>query len=248
LFDLGQFTRDGVTSPIRILKADDVASIEEQYRQFVACQDEHPDQSVDIKPHLVSNWLDSVVRNPALIQILETILGNDIVLWESDVQLARPGDLQTVDWHQDLPLWDLSGDRMVNVLFAITPISQSCGARLMIPGSHGSLFDSRQPTPESTRIELAAGEFCVHHGNLAWATEPNHGSDDAVVFVMRYMAADMFSRTGMDSVTWIQGERKHNEFEFEPRVDNDFDYSALKAIERARSFPSGFGGSNERAM
>ena len=37
-----------------------------------------------IKPHLVSAWLDELVRNPVIVDAVEQLIGTDIVLWESD--------------------------------------------------------------------------------------------------------------------------------------------------------------------
>ncbi len=262
-FDSEQFSVEGVGSPTRLFDNDEVDQLYENYRTFRQQMNERVDSSVLVKPHLVCKWLDEIVHHPQIVEQVEAVLGAHFVLWESDfrinpartrgrqaLNLARrsSGDnearsvrpLRDLNFHQDLPFWNLSNRKVVNVVLAITPLTHQSGALRVVPGTHHDLYAGETPA-KSLCVELAPGEFCLHHGNLAYASSPNLTRHDSITFVMRYISSDVFSFTGVDSVTYIQGEMLHDQFVYEPRVDVDFDDSALSALERALTYPSGLG-------
>jgi len=262
-FDFEQFSVEGISKPARLIEADENDDLHERYRSFRQRMNERAEHNALVKPHLVSNWLDEIVRHPRIIEMVESVLGPHIVLWESDFninparvrgrhalnlsrrQLADSDvrsdtEFEALNFHQDLPFWNLSDKKAVNVVLAITPMTHQSGAIRVVPGTHHELFSGQSPQ-KSVCVELAPGEFCMHHGNLVYAANPNLTRQDTISFVMRYISSDVFSYTGVDSVTYIKGEMLHDQFVFEPRVDVDFDDSALTALERALSYPSGLG-------
>lgn len=262
-FDSELFSVEGISSPARLFDNSEVDELYSQYRAYRQMMNEHVEHNVLVKPHLLCNWLDDIVRHPAIVDRVESVLGPHIVLWESDfninvarirgrraLNLARQQSeeaevrsdrpLESLNFHQDLPFWNLSNRKVVNVVLAITPLTHQSGALRVVPGSHLDLYAGDAPA-KSLCIELAPGEFCLHHGNLVHASSPNLTRNDSITFVMRYISADVFSYTGIDSVTYIKGEMLHDQFVYEPRVDVDFDASALSALERAMTYPSGLG-------
>lgn len=267
-FDTEQFSVDGISSPVRLFDNNEEGQSEVdelfgQYKSFRQMMNEHVEHNVLVKPHLLCNWLDTIVRHPRIVDRVESVLGPHIVLWESDfsinparvrgrraLNLARhlaedsevrsDRPLEALNFHQDLPFWNLSNRKVVNVVLAITPLTHQSGALRVVPGTHHDLYSGDAPK-KSLCVELAPGEFCLHHGNLVHAASPNLTRHDTITFVMRYISADVFSYTGVDSVTYIKGEMLHDQFVYEPRVDVDFDASALSALERAMTYPSGLG-------
>lgn len=117
LIDKQRFTRDGIICPVGQI---DVPGYANLYDQFQAHSLAVRGKETFIKPHLVSAWLDEIVRSPLIVDMVAELIGPDIVLWESDWAVKRAGTGEYVPWHQDSPYWNLSTDNVVSVLLAVT--------------------------------------------------------------------------------------------------------------------------------
>ena len=90
-------------------------------------------------------------------------------------------------------------------------------------------------------VELEPGEFSVHHIELLHGGGPNESGRDRIGFVLRYISADTYCRSSRDSAMLVRGNYEGDHFELEPRPTEDFSPESMVALERAVSFPSGFG-------
>ncbi|MCY3770349.1 MAG: phytanoyl-CoA dioxygenase family protein [Gammaproteobacteria bacterium] len=90
-------------------------------------------------------------------------------------------------------------------------------------------------------VELEPGEFSIHHIELLHGGGPNESDHDRIGFVLRYISADTYCRSSKDSAMLVRGSYAGDHFELEPRPAEDFSPEAMQALERAVSFPSGFG-------
>ena len=133
MIDKQRFTRDGIVFPIGQI---DVSGYANLYDQFQSDSIRLRGKETYIKPHLVSGWLDEIVRLPAIIDMVADLIGPDIVLWESDWAVKRAGTGEYVPWHQDSPYWNLSTNDVVSVLLAVTDITVENGAMKVVIGSH----------------------------------------------------------------------------------------------------------------
>ena len=66
------------------------------------------------------------------------------------------------------------------------------------------------PDRDAVSVELAPGEFSIHHVDLLHGGGPNHSPHDRIGIVFRYMSSRTFCRTDVDSVTAVRGE-VHND-------------------------------------
>lgn len=133
MIDTDRFHRDGIIFPVGRI---DVTGFAEEYDRFQKDSLRLRGRETYLKPHLVSAWLDKVVRDSTIVDMVAQIIGPDIVLWESDwsVKRAKTGDY--VPWHQDSPYWNLSTDEVVSVWIAIGDVTRKNGAMEVILGSH----------------------------------------------------------------------------------------------------------------
>ena len=90
-------------------------------------------------------------------------------------------------------------------------------------------------------VELRPGEFSIHHIELLHGGGPNESGRDRIGFVMRFVSADTYCRTGRDSAMLVRGACDGAHFELEPRPGSDLCPDAMAAFRRAVTFPSGFG-------
>ncbi len=127
------FARDGIVFPVGRI---DVTGFADRYAEFQENSRRLRGKETYIKPHLVSVWLDELVRHAAIVDAAEKIIGPDIVLWESDWSVKRAGTGDYVPWHQDSPYWNLSSDAVVSAWVAIGDVSADNGAMQVVLGSH----------------------------------------------------------------------------------------------------------------
>ncbi len=90
-------------------------------------------------------------------------------------------------------------------------------------------------------VELKSGEFSIHSVNLIHGGGPNPSPGDRIGFAMRYISADTRFVGTVDSVTAVRGDCRRGHFVHEPEPDGAFTPAGLAALERALTYPSGFG-------
>jgi non-heme Fe2+,alpha-ketoglutarate-dependent halogenase len=90
-------------------------------------------------------------------------------------------------------------------------------------------------------VELDPGQFSLHNIELMHGGGPNPSVEDRVGFVMRFMAADTYCHSGVDSVTAIRGDTQRDHFVFEARPKASFSSEAVQVLSTALQYPSGFG-------
>ena len=78
-------------------------------------------RTINTRPHLILKWLDDLIRDPRVLDPVESILGSDILCWASGFFAKAPGDGSFVSWHQDATYWGLSSNEVVTAWIASQP-------------------------------------------------------------------------------------------------------------------------------
>jgi len=263
------FFNDGIVFPAGKL---DVSGFEDQYYEFQRRSIALRGRETYLKPHLVSPWLDHLVRDPIIVDAVEAMIGPQIVLWESDWSVKRAGTGDYVPWHQDSPYWNLSTSEVVSVWLAISHVTEANGPMQVVLGSHtqgklgsidakGNLFKAYEAGERTTDencmfpfshlqtdyedlavpVILKPGEFSIHSVDLIHGGGANLSDQDRIGFVMRFISADTRYLGDVDSVTSIRGDCCRGYFVEEPRPEAEFSPESVVALERALTYPSGFG-------
>lgn len=113
--------------------------------------------------------------------------------------------------------------------------------------SEGNLFfydhimDEKVDESRALDVELQPGEFSIHNIELLHGGGPNESDHDRIGFVMRFISAETYCKSSVDSAMLVRGSYQGEHFELEPRPTADFSAKAMAALEHAVSFPSGFG-------
>ncbi len=151
------------------------------------------------------DWLD-YARIPAVLDMVEQLIGPDILLWGTTVfgKPARSG--KTVPWHQDGEYWPIRPLATCTVWIALDDATPENGCLRTIPGSHrrrdvyrhhqndsGALalnqeLDADQFDPASARdVVLEAGQISLHDIYLIHGSAPNDSDKRRAGYVCRYM-------------------------------------------------------------
>jgi non-haem Fe2+, alpha-ketoglutarate-dependent halogenase len=153
--------------------------------------------------------LHDLARTPAILDVVEDILGPNVICWATHFFCKMPGDDKGVSWHQDCSYWPLTPSKTVTVWLAIDDADRDNGCMQVIPGTH---LNGHLPFRESdeeernvltqtieraTRfgrpvdVELKAGEFSLHSDLLIHGSLPNQSKRRRTGLTLRYCPPDV---------------------------------------------------------
>lgn len=136
---------------------------------------------------------ERLVQHPALIEVAETILGDDMILSSYAARILEPG-AREMGAHIDYPYWAMKGPftvrppLMLQVIWMMQDFTEQNGATLVVPGSHrrGTPPDKALFAHEAVPITGQAGSAIVSHGLLWHDTSQNRTGDPRVSLLINY--------------------------------------------------------------
>jgi non-haem Fe2+, alpha-ketoglutarate-dependent halogenase len=186
------------------------------------------------KPHLLLPWAERLVREPAVLDAVECVIGRDILCWGSQFFMKDPGDPAFVSWHQDGTYWGLSSQDVVTAWIALTPSLPESGCMQVVPRTHTSQVphtdtfgaDNLLSRGQEVAVEVAPGsaveiilqpgEMSLHHVLIVHGSEPNRASWPRIGFAVRYVPTHVRQMSGeRDSALLVRGTDRHHHFEHE---------------------------------
>ena len=237
--EVAGYRRDGFLSPVTVMSPDVAV---EYRRRLEAAEAAYGPMHYLVKPHLLLTMADELAHHPVLLDTLESLLGPDLLLWDSAFIVKEPGSNKKVSWHQDLTYWGLDSDEVVSVWLALSPANAESGAMCMVPGSHrqGRMAHREMPddsnvlsrgqalvedVDERTAIQtvLAPGQMSLHHGWVFHASKPNTSNDRRIGFNMNVITPRVRQLiVEDDSAMLLRGHDAFGHFRPEPRPSADF--------------------------
>jgi hypothetical protein len=162
------------------------------------------------------DFLD-LARDPGILDLVEQLIGPDIILWGCQIFCKPGGDGMAVPWHQDGHYWPIRPLATCTVWVALDPSTVANGCLRVIPGSHlgKKLYDHmREDRPDivlnqavkpgefdpgaARDVELAPGEMSMHDVHLIHGSNANRSPQRRAGVAIRYMpATSHFDRTLM---------------------------------------------------
>jgi hypothetical protein len=176
-----------------------------------------------ISAHITENSSDGVRGNriffefatdPDLLDLVECVIGPDIILWGAQVFSKPAGDGKEVPWHQDGQYWPIRPLATCTVWVAIDDSARENGAMRYIPGSHKSGIYEHVSDPSDALVlnqvmapglvdetkakddALEAGQLSLHDVYLVHGSPANRSTKRRAGLAMRYMPTTSdFDRT-----------------------------------------------------
>jgi ectoine hydroxylase-related dioxygenase (phytanoyl-CoA dioxygenase family) len=197
-----------------------------------------------------------LAADPRILDVVEGILGPDILVYGAEYFIKEPRTRQIVSMHQDLTYWGLGATSgMVTMWLALSPVTRASGCMDFVAGSHKNpilphedTFDENNllsrgqeikvDVPEADRvpIELQPGQISLHHGLTIHGSGPNTSDDRRIGFVVRYIRPDVAQEIGdKDYAMLVRGvDRSRNFVNFMP-PSRDFAPESLALYEEIRT-------------
>jgi hypothetical protein len=89
-----------------------------------------------VKPYLLFPWAAELVRHASILDLVEAVIGPDILVFHTTVWLKPPRSENYVPWHQDATYFGLAPFEHITAWVALTPSRPESGCVRVIPGSH----------------------------------------------------------------------------------------------------------------
>ena len=151
-----QYQLDGYVVVERLFSRDDLAPVEAAIRELTARALESPEAMKDILeleptgepvPRRIFNPYDqheafrNLANDPRLVDAIESLIGPDINLQHSKLNMkpARVGS--PVEWHQDLAYFPHTSDDLVTTLIYLDDATIENGCLQVLPRHHHHFFD-----------------------------------------------------------------------------------------------------------
>lgn len=237
------YDRDGYISPVRMVSEDAAhahrTALEQAESTFGSLH-------YKSKAHTILRSPLELATLPAALDVVERLIGPDILLYNVTYIIKEAGTESHVSWHQDLTYWGLSHDDQVSMWLALSPATPESGCMRVIPGSHKlGVFDHHAtddannvllqgqtvrdvPTEDALHCSLRPGEASFHHGWTLHDSSPNTSADRRIGLNVQYVAAHVRqTKHDLDTAMVVRGTDNYGHFGVDIPAASDLDPEAI---------------------
>ena len=229
--DIEAYRKDGLIIPEYRLPAAQLDGLRAALEDVLAANpDVRPEQLISI--HIKSGGGERTRGNdaflefahdPAILDVVEQVIGPDIILWGCQSFCKPAGTGMEVPWHQDGRYWPIDPLATCTVWVALDDSTCENGCMRYIPGSHlgGRVYKHRKDdrpdlaldlvleegeadTARARDVVLDAGQFSVHDAYLVHGSNANRSTKRRAGLAIRYMPATSHFDRGMFEPTRTQ--------------------------------------------
>ena len=240
------YRRDGVASPVAVIEA---AAAGQHRAALEAAEVEFGVLHYRNKIHTLLPTAFELATLPAVLDVVEQMIGPDVLLYNSTYIIKEPSTDAYVSWHQDLTYWGLADDdAQVSMWLALTAATPESGCMQMLPGSH---LDGRQDHETKSgdanvllqgqtindvdetgarHYPLKPGEASFHHGWTVHQSGPNASTDRRIGLNVQYLAPHNH-HAGQATAVLVRGEDRHGHYGVDMGATTD---PTAETIERWR--------------
>jgi ectoine hydroxylase-related dioxygenase (phytanoyl-CoA dioxygenase family) len=175
------------------------------------------------QPHKMDPVFDEVVRSPQVIEILTALLGPDIRLQSSKLNMKSAGYGSPVEWHQDWAFYPHTNDDILAIGVMLDDTDLSNGPLLISPGTHtGPVYDHHGSDgrfagmidPDLIRPEIEravpfvgrAGSMSFFHVRALHGSARNTSDRPRNLLIYEITAGDAWPLVGLVSKGWDEVE------------------------------------------
>ncbi len=223
------YAENGYVSPVQCISTQQAA---EHRARLEEVESQFGDQHYKSKMHTLLDFAADLATAPAVLDVVEQMLGPDIMLFDVTYIIKEANSASHVSWHQDLTYWGLSNDQQVSMWLALSAATPVSGCMRMVPGSHKQgrldhvdkqdmsnvLFrgQSVDGVAEETAMmcPLEPGQASFHHGWTLHASMPNESDDRRIGFNVQYINPSARQTLhDLDTATLVRGRDRHNHYQ-----------------------------------
>jgi len=244
---LKDYNDHGYVSPIDILTPDEANEIKTEIEKI---EKKWPDELAGLGRnyvHMISPVFDKVCHNSKILDVVESIIGKDILVGGTTLFIKDPDKKGFVSWHQDAKYIGFEPHNWVTAWLAITDANEENGCMRMWAGTHKEKIKdhkdtfnennllTRGQTVQNVPIEktkpniLKAGQLSLHHPMIVHGSGPNKSKQKRIGFVIQ-----SYIGTNVDQVlgkVFVQQARGKDTFKYHEHTKRPVELMSKKDIE-----------------
>jgi non-heme Fe2+,alpha-ketoglutarate-dependent halogenase len=247
---LQQYNQVGYAAPLRVMSEEDARGYRLALEECEHARGRPLNGNERIKSHLLFRWAADLVRHPAVLNAVQTVIGPNILFWDSSLFTKEAMRPDYISWHQDLRYWGLDpGDQIVTAWIALSPSTVESGCMRVVPGSHlqelvphtntlapnnmlsyGQEVQVKVDEDTAADLVLRPGEMSLHHAMIIHGSPPNRSDDRRIGYAIRYLPTSVRQTAGWrDWARLVRGVDHFHNFDSEP-VPNEYDSPEAHAL------------------
>ena len=189
------------------------------------------------KSYLLFDWADRIVHHPKVLDLVEDVIGPDILAYHSTTWIKEAHSPAYTLWHQDGPYFFLDPPLHVTAWVALSDATVRSGCMHVLPGTHtlGALPHVDAPAEHNmikrgqgvrgydhetgVPLPVLAGQASLHHTNLLHTSRGNESDDRRIGLGISYIPTSV-RPTGrsVPSALLVRGEDRFRHFLPEQRL------------------------------
>ena len=204
-----------------------------------------------VKGHLCFRRSFEFSRHPAILDVVEDLIGPNIMTLSSRFWMKPGRDGSFVSWHQDSAYFGLDPHELVTVWLALTDSTPENGCVRVIPGSHlgkayshVETYDEKNLLARGQSIEeidgsgvvdlvLKAGQFSCHHERIVHGSAANDTDSMRIGIGIFYFPAHVKSTIGRRPADLVRGVDEAGNWDLDPTPTEDRDERVLAHVRAA---------------
>ena len=254
---VAQWRRDGFLSPFPLLDATELKAARDGLARFEAWLGGPVNAIEDLKwrtmPFLHSPWAARIAQDSRILDIVECLLGPDLLVYTSTFFIKEPHSPTIAAWHQDSTYYGLEPKEEVTVWVALSDANEAAGCMECLPVKsaprqlrhvsrvvkHSVNRASQvitEPLDEGMpmAMPLKAGEFSMHHGLTPHRSGPNTADHRRIGLGINYIPTSVKPvGTVKPAAMLVRGVDRYNHFERMAPAQGELDAQGIANHERA---------------
>jgi ectoine hydroxylase-related dioxygenase (phytanoyl-CoA dioxygenase family) len=188
-------------------------------------------------PHKVDSFFFDVVKQPRMLSILQALLGKDIRLHGSKLNVKAPKYGSPVEWHQDWAFYPHTNDDILAIGVMLDDVELENGPLLVMPGTHridkvwdhhldGRFCGAMDPTgtPELDYSKAVpcigkAGSCSFHHVRMVHGSAQNTSEKPRQLLLYECTAADAWPLVNFKDLDEFNSRMVCGEPTLQPRTE-----------------------------
>ena len=238
---VAHFKEQGYLFPKRAIGAAEAETHRAMLDHYETVLGVEPQTYLKIKAHVAAPWIVELARNEAILDAVESLIGEDILLFGTSLFSKKGDDPRFVSWHQDSAYYGLDPHEEVTAWVALTPSTRANGCMRVMPGSnngpdlnHDETYDPQNllgrgqtihglDDDRAVYMELEAGEFSLHQERTAHSSLANETDGPRVGVAYFYMPAHVKSTIGRRGALLMRGADRFGHWDTDPLPKEDLD-------------------------
>jgi len=226
------YARDGFISPVRVLSPNAAAECRRAYEAMEGSEGGVLRGLSRTKFYLRHPWAFRLATEKAILDVVEDLIGPDILLYQNTAWSKNAGEDAYVSWHQDNTYFGHVPCEVLSVWVALTPSKPDGGSMRFLRGSHklgqlpvkydlkdnnmlssGQTADFDPDSFEQVATLLEPGEASIHHAYMIHGSPPNETANRRLGITFVYHSPRLTQLGDIrTSALLVRGEDRYGHF------------------------------------